>query len=113
MQILCAGYLLALWVHTGTVADVTVVTVARNTTVELTCIDPNGVLFPPAWIVNGSAALTDDGYRTSRGEDPGKLIGTLTINGNHTCGIFNVHCQLHSGQIMHNTTLTFGGLLQM
>ena len=109
VQTFCARHLLILWVHTGTVADVTVVTVARNTTVELTCIDPNGVLFPPAWIMSGSLALTESGYRASRDEDTGELIGTLTINGNHSFGTFNVYCTLHSGQIMHNTSLTIEG----
>jgi len=94
--------------HTGTFADVTL-NAAHNTTVELTCIDPNSVYFPPAWIKNGSVVLTDDGYRASRGEGTGKLIGTLTIDGNRTCGTINVYCVLNSGQIIQNTSLTVEG----
>ena len=90
-------------------ADATVVTVGHNTTVKLTCIDPNGALFPPAWIINGSSALTESGYTSSRDENTGELIGTLIINGSRTCGTFNVYCSLHSGQIMHNTSLTVEG----
>ena len=84
---------------------------AHNTTVVLTCVDPSSGNFPPAWIKNGSVALTDDGYTSSRDKDTGELIGTLTINGNHTCGTFYVHCVLRNGQILHNTSLTVEGEL--
>jgi len=79
---------------------------ARNVTVNLTCIDSGG---PPAWVKNGSFVTSDDGYRSTRDEDTGELIGILTINGNHTSGAFNVYCRLYSGQIMNNITLTVEG----
>ena len=82
---------------------------AHNTTVELTCITSDGGLAPPAWFMDGSLALTEDGYTSSRDEDNGELIGILTINGNQTCGTFHLCCRLTSGQIMHNFTLTVEG----
>jgi len=97
------------WLHTGTGAEAAVISAAHNTTVNLTCIDSVDQLFPPAWVMNGSFVLSGDGYRSSRDEDTGELIGILTINGNHTCGAFNVYCRLYSGQIMNDITLTVEG----
>ena len=59
--------------------------------------------------MNGSFVLSGDGYRSSRDETTGELIGILTINDNHTCGTFNVYCLLRSGQTVHETTLTVEG----
>jgi len=59
--------------------------------------------------MDGLPTLVGDGYRSSRDEDTGELIGTLTINGNHTCGTFNVYCLLRSGQTMHEITLIVEG----
>jgi len=54
--------------------------------------------------------LSGDGYTTSRDENTGKVIGTLTINGNQTRGTFRIHCTLlPSQQIMHSTMLTVEG----
>jgi len=78
---------------------------AHHTTIELTCIDQNDEGYYPVWYMNGSA----DGYRSSRDEGTGELIGTLIINGNRTCGTFNVYCRLYSGQTVHNTILTMEG----
>ena len=80
-------------------------TVAHNTTVELTCIDQNDDGYYPGWYWNASAPGSM--YNTAGGT--GELIGTLIINGNHTCGTFNAYCRLHSGQIKHNSLLTVGG----
>lgn len=84
---------------------------AHNTTVELTCTDETSDpdIAPPHWVMNGSVALTEDGYRSSRDEDTRALIGTLTINGNNTCGTFSMYCILHNEQILHNSTLIVGG----
>ena len=83
---------------------------AHNTTLELTCTASEDDPIAPAWFMNGSLVLSQDGYRVSRDGNTGKLIGTLTINGNQTCGTFRVHCTLYpSGQIMHSTTLTVQG----
>jgi len=84
---------------------------AHNTTIELTCIDKanDPDISPPHWVMNGSVALTEDGYRSSRDEDTRALIGTLTINGNNTCGTFNMYCILHNEQILHSTTLIVEG----
>ena len=84
--------------------------VAHNTTVELTCTASDYYPIAPIWFMDGWIVLTEDGYRASRDEDTGKLIGTLTINGNQTSGTFHVHCRLYpSQQIMHNTMLTVEG----
>jgi len=91
--------------HAGTGADPAVIKAAHNTTVELTCSDRNDEGYSPAWYMNGSAG----GYSSSRNEDTGELIVTLTINGNHTSGTFNAHCRLYSGEIVHNTVLTVEG----
>jgi len=99
------------WLHTGIGADVPM-KAAHNATVQLACTaseadDP----YPPIWVMNGSSVLSEDGgYRSSRDEDTGKLIGTLTINGNQTCGTFRIHCTLlPSEQIMHSYMLTVEG----
>jgi len=96
------------YIYIGTSADVAVINAACNTTVELTCTAPNGALFPPTWVMNGSTVLSDGGYKSSR-DDTGVVIGTLIINSSHTCGIVSVYCRLHNGQILHNTTLTVEG----
>ena len=97
------------WLHTGNGADVSM-KAAHNATVELKCTASEDDSFPPAWVMNGSAVISRNGYRSSIDEDTGKLIGTLTINGNQTCGIFRIHCTLlPSGQIMHSTMLTVEG----
>jgi len=108
MTVVKSIFLISTALFAGTFADVTA---AHNTTVVLMCVDPSSGNFPPAWIKNGSVALTDDGYTSSRDEDTGELIGTLTINGNHTCGTFYVYCVLHNGQILHTTSLTVEGCL--
>jgi len=63
--------------------------------------------------MNGFITLSDDGYsysrEYSRDEDTGELIGILTINGNHTCGTFNVYCLFRNGQTMHDTSLMVEG----
>ena len=82
---------------------------AHNTTVELTCTASEDDPIAPVWFMDGSFVLSEDGYRASIDENTGKLIGTLTINGNQTCGTFRIHCRLSGGQIMHNTTLTVDG----
>ena len=84
---------------------------AHNATVRLTCIDSYSVeqLFPPVWVINGSSVPSEDGYRFTRDETTGQLIGILTINGNRTCGTFNVYCLLHNRQTVHETTLTVEG----
>ena len=97
------------WLHTGAGTDVSNLKAAHNTTVVFTCIDHTDAHFPPAWWMDGSLVLTKDGYASSRDKDTGELIGILTINGNQSCGAFNVYCRPYSGQIMHNTTLTIEG----
>jgi len=82
---------------------------AHNTTVELTCTTSGGDPTPPVWYMDGSVTLYEDGYRFSRDEDTGELIGTLMINGNQTCGTFLCSCRSFSGQIMHNFTMTVDG----
>ena len=95
--------------HTGTGADGSM-KAAHNTTVKLTCTASDDYPIAPIWFMDGSLALTEDGYSNSRDEDTGELIGTLTINGNQTSGIFHVHCRLYpSEQIMHSTMLTVEG----
>jgi len=79
--------------------------VARNTTIELTCIDQNTEGYYPVWYTNASV----DGSMPNRAGDTGELISTLTINGNRTCGTINAICRLYDGQIMHNTTLSVEG----
>ena len=51
---------------------------AHNTTLELTCTASEDDPFAPAWFMNGLFVLSDGGYRASRDEDTGELIGTLT-----------------------------------
>ena len=96
--------------YTGTGADVTVVHVANNTTVKLMCADTAG--FVPTWFMNGSVVVGDD-YSYSIDENTGVVTGTLMIDGNHTCGAFNVYCRAHNGsgdlQNLHNTSLTVQG----
>ena len=94
--------------HAGTGADGSM-QAAHNTTVELTCITSDDDPTAPIWFIDEVQALSQDGYRSSRDENTGKLIGTLMINGNLTCGTFNVYCKLESRQIMHSTTLTVEG----
>jgi len=98
---------LYLWFHADTGA--TAITAAHSATVNLTCIDPVGRNFPPAWIMDGLATFPNDGYWSYRNETTGELIGILAINGNRTCGTFNVYCLPNNGQIIHNTTLTVEG----
>ena len=94
------------WIHAGTGADVALVNVARNTTIELTCSDPNGFL--PSWFMNGVVVFGDH-YSSSSDVNTGVVTGTLTINGNLTYGAFNVYCSLHNDQILHNTSVTVQG----
>ena len=83
------------------------VNVAHNTTIELTCTDTAGFL--PSWFMNGSVVFGDR-FRTSR-DDTGAVTGTLTINGNDTCGTLNVYCNClrHNRQALHNTSLRVEG----
>lgn len=90
----------------GAGADVALVNVACNTTIELTCSDPSGFL--PSWFMNGVVVFGDH-YSSSSDVNTGVVTGTLTINGNHTYGAFNVYCSLHNGQILHNTSVTVQG----
>lgn len=90
----------------GTGADVALVNVACNTTIELTCSDPSGFL--PSWFMNGVVVFGDH-YSSSSDVNTGVVTGTLTINGNHTYGAFNVYCSLHNDQILHNTSVTVQG----
>jgi len=96
------------WLHTGIGADGSM-KAAHNTTVELTCIASDDDPIAPIWFSNELQALSENGYTTSQDEDTGKLIGTLTINGNQTCGTFRIHCVLSGGQIMHSIMLTVEG----
>jgi len=96
------------WLHAGTGADGSM-KAAHNTTVELICPASDGDFLAPAWFVDGSVTVYNDGYRTSRDEDTGELIGTLIINGNQTCGTFLYSCRLSSGEIMHSFTMTVDG----
>jgi len=59
--------------------------------------------------MDGLPILVGDGYRSSRDETTGELIGILTINGNRTCGTFNVYCLLRNGQTMHDITMMVEG----
>jgi len=97
------------WLHTGIGADGSM-KAAHNTTVKLTCTASDDYPIAPAWFMDGSFVPSEGGYRSSIDEDTGELIGTLTINGNQTCGTFRVHCVLYpSEQIMHSTMLTVEG----
>lgn len=88
----------------------TVVNVAHNTTVKLMCADTAG--FVPTWFMNGSVVVGDD-YSYSIDENSRVVTGTLMIDGNRTCGIFNVYCRAHAHngnlQNLYNTSLTVQG----
>ena len=87
-------------------------TVAHNTTVNLTCTT-NGPRIP-GWFVNETEVdTTGDRYRVST-SNGGDKTATLTIDGNRTKGNLNTYCEVYVGGeqqflTMHNTTLIIQG----
>ena len=84
-----------------------VLIVSPGVTIELTCTGPT-----LNWFWNGRQAVTagdcyESRLKTSEGQN---TTATLTINGNHTCGTFNVYCIIHGSVVgLHNRTLAFQG----
>ena len=88
-----------------------VVTIAHNTTINLTC-SASGRRTPD-WFANGTVVPTmGDRYRVSTSSN-GDKTAALTINGNLTCETVNVYCEVITTERqfvhMHNTTLRFKG----
>ena len=85
--------------------------VTPGVTVKLICTGPFVL-----WYLNGSQALSDeDCYRLAfRRAGEGNVTATLAINGNNTCGAYNVYCRIDRGSqflYLHNTTLIVQGWL--
>ena len=88
--------------------------VTHNTTINLTCIASGR--HTPGWYANGTWVTTLGGrFRVTTSNGVHKTA-TLTINGNLTCEIVNVYCEVITTELrfvhMHNTTLRFNGWLQ-
>ena len=99
------------WLYnTGVNGDV--VTVAHNTTINLTCTTSGR--HTPDWFANGMVVvLSGDKYKVQTSNGRG-ITATLTINGNLTCETVNVYCEVYNTTEqrfvhMHNTTLRFQG----
>ena len=90
-----------------------VVVVAPGVSVDFTCTGPDGE-FPPTWLLNGRRAESDGNCYRSRLRRPEGLnvTDTLTVNGNHTCNVFNICCRIYRESqflYLHNTTLIVQG----
>ena len=90
----------------------TVLTVARNTTINLVCTD--GTRYP-TWFVNGITVGTGDQCNRTSFSNEEMVTATLTIDWNYCiCDTLNIHCEFYVDEerrlvSLHNTTLTIQG----
>ena len=96
-------------IYSGILISGNLVIIATDVTIEFTCNGSND-LFPPTWLVNGTAVGTvgHDGYSSViSGRE-----STLTIDGHPTCDSLSLVCKILTEAIlvtMHNITLIIQG----
>ena len=100
----------------GVGGDTDTMIVAPGVSVKFnTCTGPADD-FQPTWFVNGRVAETEVAcYRsTLRTAEGLNYTATLTIDGNHACGDFNIYCRIYRESeplYLHNTTVMVQGEL--
>ena len=87
--------------------------VAHGVSVKFACTGPADD-FQPTWFVNGRVAETEIAcYRSTLSDAEGiNYTATLTIDGNHACGDFNIKCRIFKESqalYLHDTTVMVQG----